>query len=65
MQEWLDSNDVLMYSTHNEVKYVIAERFIKTLKATIYKKKWQPMIENLVLVVILSYLNCILTWINQ
>ena len=39
MQEWLDSNDVLMYYKHNEVKYVIAERFIKTLKATIYKKK--------------------------
>ena len=28
----------LMYSTHNEVNSVIAERFIKTLKAKIYKK---------------------------
>ena len=27
-----------MYSTHNEGKTVIAERFIKTLKAVIYKK---------------------------
>ena len=27
-----------MYSTHNEGKSVIAERFIKTLKAKIYKK---------------------------
>ena len=27
-----------MYSTHNEGKSVIAERFTKTLKATIYKK---------------------------
>ena len=38
MQEWLDNNDILMYPTHNEGKSVIAERFIKTLKAKIYKK---------------------------
>ena len=38
MQEWLDNNDILMYSTHNENKSVIAERFIKTLKSKIYKK---------------------------
>ena len=38
MQEWLDNNDILMYSTHNEGKSVIAERFIKTLKSKIYKK---------------------------
>ena len=38
MQTWLDNNDILMYSTHNEGKSVIAEKFIKTLKANIYKK---------------------------
>ena len=38
MQEWLDNNDTPMYSTHSEGKSVIAERFIKTLKAEIYKK---------------------------
>ena len=38
MQEWLDNNDILIYSTHNEGKSVIAERFIKTLKSKIYKK---------------------------
>ena len=38
MQEWLDNNNILMYSTHNEGKSVIAGRFIKTLKAKIYKK---------------------------
>ena len=27
MQEWLDNNDLLMYSTHNEGNSVIAERF--------------------------------------
>ena len=37
MQEWLDNN-ILMRSTHNEGKSVIAERFIKTLKAKIYLK---------------------------
>ena len=38
IQEWLENNDILMYSAHNEGKSVIAERFIKTLKAKIYKK---------------------------
>ena len=35
MQEWFDNNDILIYSTHNEGNSVIAERFIKTLKAKI------------------------------
>ena len=39
MQESLDNNDILMYSTHNEGNSVIAERFIKTLKVKIYKKR--------------------------
>ena len=38
MQEWLKDNGILMYATHNEGKSVIAERFIKALKAKIYKK---------------------------
>ena len=38
MQGWLDNNDILMYFTYNEGKSVIAERFIKTLKAKMYKK---------------------------
>ena len=38
MQECLRNNDILMYSTHNEGKSIITERFIKTLKAKIYKK---------------------------
>ena len=37
LQEWLDNKDILMYSTHNEGKSVIAERLIKTLKAEIDK----------------------------
>ena len=35
VKSWLEKND--MYSTHNEGKSVIAERFIKTLKNKIYK----------------------------
>ena len=38
MQEWLDNNDILTYSTQNEGKSVIAERFIKTVKVKIYKR---------------------------
>ena len=38
MQGWFDNSNILMYSTHNEGKSVIAERFIKTLKSKIYKK---------------------------
>ena len=38
MQEWLHNNNVLLYSMYNEDKSVIAERFIKTLKAEIHKK---------------------------
>ena len=37
MQEWLENNDILMYLTDKEGKSVIAERFIITLKAKIYK----------------------------
>ena len=32
MKSWLEKNDIEMYSTHNEGKSVIAERFIRTLK---------------------------------
>ena len=38
MQEWLDNDYVLIYSTHNESKSAIEKRFIKILKAKIYKK---------------------------
>ena len=43
-----------MYSTLNEGKSVIAENFIKTLKAKIYKK-WQLMIANLIFLVWINY----------
>ena len=36
-KKWLKDNDIEMYSTNNEGKSVIAERFIRTLKNKIYK----------------------------
>ena len=36
-KKFLKENDIEMYSTHNEGKSVVAERFIKTLKNKIYK----------------------------
>ena len=32
MKSFLQNNDIEMYSTHNEGKSVLAERFIRTLK---------------------------------
>ena len=37
MKSWLQDNDIEMHSTQNEGKSVVAERFIRTLKNTIYK----------------------------
>ena len=37
MKSWLEKNDIEMYSTYNEGKSVVAERFIRTLKNKIYK----------------------------
>ena len=37
-EKWLSDNDIInMYSTHNEGKSVVAERFIRTLKNKSYK----------------------------
>ena len=36
-KKWLSDNDITMYSTFNEVKSVVAERFIRTLKNKLYK----------------------------
>ena len=32
MKSWLEKNDIEIYSTHNDGKSVVAERFIRTLK---------------------------------
>ena len=36
-KKWLSDNDIIIYSTYNEGKSVIAERFIRTLKNKLYK----------------------------
>ena len=37
MKSYLQNIDIEMYSTHNEGRFVVAERFIRTLKNKIYK----------------------------
>ena len=37
MKSWLEENDIEIYPTHNEVKYVVAERSIRILKSKIDK----------------------------
>ena len=55
MQKWLDNNNILMCSTHNKGKSVIAESFLKTLKSKAYKrmtvndsKSYLPYLNNLI-----------------
>ena len=36
-KKWLSDNGIIMYSTYNEGKLVVAERFIRTLKSKLYK----------------------------
>ena len=38
MESWLEKNNIEMYSTHNEGKCVVAQRFIRTIKNKIYKQ---------------------------
>ena len=36
-KKWFSDNDIIIYSTYNEGKSVVAERFIRTLKNKLYK----------------------------
>ena len=36
-KSWLEKSEIEMYSTNNEGKFVIAEKFIRTLKNKIHK----------------------------
>ena len=36
-KKWLSDNDIIIYSTYNEGKSLVAERFIRTLKNKLYK----------------------------
>ena len=37
MKSWLQDNYIEMYSTNNEGKSIVAEKFVRTLKNKIYK----------------------------
>ena len=37
MKPWIEIYDIEMYSTNNEEKSVVAQRYIRTLKNKIYK----------------------------
>ena len=37
MKLWLEKNDIEMYSTHNQRKFVVGVRFIRTINNKIYK----------------------------
>ena len=37
MKSWQEKNNIEMYSIHNERKFVVDERFIRSLKNKIYK----------------------------
>ena len=39
MKSWLQLIDIEMYSTHNQGKSAVAERFIRTLKNKIYREE--------------------------
>ena len=54
------NNKILMYSIHNEGKPVIAESFIRTLKAKIYRKMTANNSKSY-----LSYLNKLLDQYNN
>ena len=43
MKSWLQDNDIKMYSTYNQEKSVVVERFIRTLKNKIYKYIYMKM----------------------
>ena len=45
-KKWLQDNNIVMYSTHNEGKSIVAERFIRTLKSKIYKYKYMTSISK-------------------
>ena len=58
---WLSDNDVIMYSTYNECKSVVAERFIRTLKNKLYKHMmatgknvYYDVLDDVVNIIILS-----------
>ena len=44
MKSWLEKNHIDMYWTNNKEKYVVAKRFIRTLKNKVSKYMYMPLI---------------------
>ena len=68
MKSQIEENDIEMYSTHNEGKSGIAERFIRTLKNKIYKyMKNTPNIKKMFLLInyMIQLINMIVIIIAQ
>ena len=47
-KKWLSDNDIIMYSTYNEGKSVVAERFIRTLKNNCINI-WQLLVKTYIM----------------
>ena len=68
MKSQIEENDIEMYSTHNEGKSGIAERFIRTLKNKSYKyMKNTPNIKKMFLLInyMIQLINMIVIIIAQ
>ena len=67
-KDFLKINDIEMYSTYNEVKSVVAERFIRTLKNKIFKHMTaisKNVYFNVLDVIVNKYNNAIHRTINS
>ena len=63
-KKWLKSNPIIMYSTHNEGKSIVAERFIRTLKNKIYKHM-TAISKNIMMFHMILLINTIIHIIEQ
>ena len=61
LKKWLSDNNIIMYSTNNEGKSVVAEIFVRTLKNKLYKHMtatgknvYYDVLDNIVNIIILS-----------
>ena len=50
MQKWINDKDSSIYSTHDEGKSAVTEKFIRTLKSNIHNK-WQLLMKNPILAI--------------
>ena len=62
MKSWLEKNDIEMYSTHNEGKSVVAERFNRILKnkidkniISISKKVYIDKLDVIIVIVVIMH----------